>query len=88
MSMRNKNTFEWLAGAGIGYKLKNIRMFLDVRYYRGINSFTNASNRYDVPFLQSDYYYIDNSVKMNKFEIGASISYTLKNSVKKIRYKE
>lgn len=88
ISMRNRNTFEWLAGAGVGYKLKNIRMFLDIRYYRGINSFTNPAHRYDVTFLQDDYFYIDNSVKMNKFEIGASISYTLKNSVKKIRYKD
>jgi len=86
MSMRNRHTFEWLAGAGIGYKIKNIRMFLDVRYYGGLNSLTDESHRYDNQLLQEEYFYIDNSVKMNKFELGASISYTLKNSVKKIKY--
>lgn len=85
MSMRNRHTFEWIAGAGIGYKIKNIRMFLDIRYYGGITSFTNASHRFDNQHLQEEYLYIDNSAKMNKFEMGASISYTLKNKVKRIR---
>ncbi len=85
MSMRNKNNFEWLAGAGIGYKLKNLRFFGDIRYYGGLNSFTNAEHRLDNQMLTEDFLYVDNSVKMNKFEIGVSISYTFINSVKRIK---
>jgi hypothetical protein len=86
MDMRNKNTFDWLAGVGIGYKLKNLRMFLDIRYYGGLNSFTNASKRSYYPALASDWFYVDNSVKLSQFEYGASISYTIFNSVKKIKH--
>jgi hypothetical protein len=86
MEMRNKSTFEWLAGTGIGYKLKNLRLFLDVRYYGGLNSFTNAAKRLSNTTLINDYFYVDNSVKLNQFEIGASISYTLINSVKRTKH--
>jgi hypothetical protein len=84
LEMRNKNTYEWLAGAGIGYKLKNLRLFLDIRYFGGINSFTNANKRLSNSSLVNDFYYVDNSVKLNQFEIGASISYTFINSVKRV----
>lgn len=85
LGMRNKSTYEWLTGIGIGYKLKYLRFFLDARYYGGLNSITNAKNRLQNSVLISDFYYVDNSVKFNQFEIGASISYTLNNSVKRIR---
>jgi hypothetical protein len=83
LGMRNRNTFEWIAGAGIGYKIKNLRLFLDVRYYGGLNSLTNPEKGRTNDMLINDYFYIDNSVKLNQFEIGASVSYTLINSVKK-----
>lgn len=85
MPMRNRNNFEWVAGAGIGYKLKNLRFFGDIRYYGGLNSLTNSEHRLDNQTLIKDYLYVDNSIRMNKFEIGASISYTFINSVKKIK---
>ncbi len=85
LDMRNRNTFEWLVGAGIGYKLKNLRLFLDMRYYGGLNSFTNSSNRLKNQDLIDNYFYVDNSVRLNQFEIGASISYTLFNSVKRVK---
>jgi hypothetical protein len=85
LGMRNVNTFEWLAGAGIGYKIKNLRLFLDARYYGGLNSFTNPSKRSANSSLTNDFYYVDNSVKLNQFEIGASVSYTLINSVKRVK---
>jgi hypothetical protein len=83
LGMRTKSTYNWLAGAGVGYKLKNLRLFFDVRYYGGIKSLTNPSKRLDNPTLINDFFYIDNSVKLNQFEVGVSISYTLLNSVKK-----
>jgi hypothetical protein len=84
-NMRNLNLFEWIAGIGIGYKVKNLRLFIDVRYYGGLNSLTNAADRYKNSLLINTFYYIDNSVKLNQFEIGASASFTLFNSIKKTR---
>jgi hypothetical protein len=86
LGMRNRNTFEWIAGAGIGYKLKNLRLFLDVRYYGGLNSFTNPEKGLNNSMLINDFFYVDNSVKLKQFEIGASVSYTFINSVKRIRH--
>lgn len=83
LNMRNHNLFEIIEGAGIGYQYRNLRLFLDVRLYQGLTSITNASQRYDNSTLINDYHYIDNSIKLNQFEIGATITYTLINSIKK-----
>jgi len=85
LDMRNRHTFEWIAGTGIGYKLKNFRLFLDVRYYGGLKSFTNPEKGLNNDILVNDYFYIDNPVRLNQFELGASVSFTFINSVKRIR---
>ncbi len=84
-SMRSKNTYEWLAGAGIGGKFKRLGIFIDARYTGGINSLTKADKRFNNEVLTNNYYYIDNSIKLNKYEIGISLSYTLKTLIKKVR---
>jgi hypothetical protein len=83
MNMRAVNTFEWVYGLGIGYKIKNLRLYLDWRAYAAMNTLTDASKRMNNVDLYNYYSYVDNGIKLNKSEIGASISYTLKNSVKK-----
>ncbi len=83
LPMRNQNTFEWMWGAGLGYKIKNLRIFLDYHYYGGINSFTNENQRTAIPLLSRGYGYIDSKTVMGKSELGASISLTFKNSVSK-----
>ena len=80
---RNKSTFEWLIGAGYGYKYRNLRMFFDARYYSGFNSITNPEKVASDNNLVEDYLYIDNFVRLKQFELGVSISYTLFNSVRK-----
>ncbi|HLP72082.1 MAG TPA: porin family protein [Bacteroidales bacterium] len=80
---RNRLNFEWLAGAGIGYRIKNVGLYLDLRYYLGLTSLANPGNGRQKEFLLNDYYYQDNELKMNKFEMGASISYTFINSIKR-----
>jgi hypothetical protein len=85
LGMRNKFTGQWNAGVGIGYKLKNLRMFLDARYLGGVGSITAPEKAYLIPTLTDDYFYIDNKMKINQFEVGATISYTLFNSVNRIR---
>jgi len=83
LSMRKQNSFSLLLGAGIGFRFKNFGIYLDARYYRGINNLTKTSNRFSNSSLINDYFYIDNSILLNKFEGGISILYTLKNLVKK-----
>jgi hypothetical protein len=79
----NQNTYEWLVGAGIGYKIKNLRIFLDWRYYGGINSFTNDSQRNTNGLLYNGYGYAENKIILGKSEVGASISLTFKNTIVK-----
>jgi hypothetical protein len=85
LSAKNRLVGQWNTGIGIGYTLKNLRLFLDARYLGGMGSF-NAPEKSDLfPELKNDYFYIDNEMKMTQFEVGATISYTLFNSVKRIR---
>jgi hypothetical protein len=85
IGLRNRHTFEWIAGAGLGYKIKNLRIFLDARYYGGINSFTNPEKGLLNTQLTDEFFYVDNSVHLTQFEVGLSIGYTLFNSVKRRR---
>lgn len=87
-SLRKKNNFEWLAGGSIGYKIRNIRIYLDVRYFGGFANAVNPSQRNSNTELINEYSYVDNDFKYNKaLEIGASISYIFKHSVKKVPLK-
>jgi hypothetical protein len=86
LDMRNISTFEWIAGAGVGYKMKNLRLFVDIRYYGGLNSITNPEKSLINNSVVSEYLYVDNYVRFNQFELGASFSYTLFNSVKRTRH--
>jgi hypothetical protein len=83
IASKNRNIYEWVAGAGVGYKIKNLRLFIDFRYYGGLNSVNDPSKRLSNTTLVNDYFYVDNKVKMSQFEMGATISYTIINSVKK-----
>ncbi len=87
LSMKNRLNGQWNAGIGIGYKLKNLRMFLDARYLGCTGSFTAPEKSDLFPELKNDFFYIDNEMKINQFELGATISYTLFNSVKRIHKK-
>lgn len=85
LDMKNRATGQWNAGIGVGYKVKNLRLFLDARYLGGIGSFTAPEKSDMFPELKNDFFYIDQKMKVNQFEMGATISYTLFNSVKRIR---
>ena len=85
LPMRNKNTVSALAGLGIGFKFKNFGIYLDGRYYRGLNNLTKTQKRFYNESLINNYFYIDNAVLLTKFEAGITIAYTLKNSIKKNR---
>lgn len=82
LNSRNPFLVETMLAAGIGYNLKSISFYLDIRYYYGLTSFTNASARLDNPLLLNDYSYVDDLVRINQFEFGASISYHFSYHVK------
>ena len=86
LEARNRQTFEWIAGVGLGYKIKNLRLFIDARYYGGLSSITNPENGLNNSILTYDYFYFDNEVRFKQFELGASVSYTFINSVKRIKH--
>ena len=83
LNMRNKNTLEALGEIGFGYRFRNFEVCLFVRDFRGLTSLTNSAHRFDNPLLIDYFYYIDDKVVLNKYELGATISFTLKNTVKK-----
>lgn len=87
LSMKNRLTGQWNAGVGFGYKLKNLRLFLDARYLGGMSSITAPEKSDLFPELKNDYFYIDQEMKINQFELGATISYTFINSVKRKKIK-
>lgn len=82
LEMRNTNTIELIGGIGLGYKLKNLRIFVDARWYRGLKSIT-IPEKVSASYLFNDYAYLDNPMRLNQFELGASLSYTFINSVKR-----
>jgi hypothetical protein len=85
LPLHNKLTGQWNVGAGIGYSLKNLRFFVDVRYLGGVGSITAPEKSDLFPELKNDYFYIDQEMKINQFEVGLTISYTIHNSVKRMR---
>lgn len=84
LAMRKRISYEWIAGTGIGYRFRNFSMSADFRYYGGFGSFTKPADRFNsaTPLIDT-YYYIDSAVKLNKYEIGISLSYTLKSAITK-----
>jgi hypothetical protein len=84
-SLRTTISYEWLIGAGISYKVNNFRFSLDGRYTGGLNNMMNATNRFGNAELIFLYNYIDNSVLLNKLQLGVSVSYILKYTVKKVK---
>src|SRR6185312_7017361 len=36
-NIKNQYSFQWLATGGVGYTIKRIRLFVDLRYYGGIS---------------------------------------------------
>lgn len=81
--IKNKLTWQWNAGAGIGYSIKNLRFFMDARYLGGVGSLSAPEKSDLLPVLKEEFFYIDQEMKIDQFEVGITISYTLFNSVKK-----
>jgi hypothetical protein len=84
LPVKNQLTGQWNVGAGIGYSLKNLRFFIDIRYLGVVGSITAPEKIDLLPELKNDFFYVDQDMKINQFEVGLTISYTLFNSVKRI----
>lgn len=83
--LNKKYTGQWNAGAGFGYSYRNLRFYADVRYLGEVGSYKEPENSYLIPELKEVFFYVDQKLKINQFEVGFTISYTLLNSVKRIR---
>ena len=85
LPLKKQLTWQWNAGGGIGYSYKNLRVFVDARYLGGVGSITDPEKSDLLPELKNFWFYIDQEMKINQFEVGLTISYTLVNSVKRMR---
>jgi hypothetical protein len=85
LPIKNQVTGQWNAGAGIGYSFKNLRFFIDARYLGGVGSLSAPEKSDNLPFLKNEFFYIDQEMKINQYEVGLTISYTLFNSVKRMK---
>ena len=83
--LSNKYTGQWNAGAGFGYSYRNLRFYADVRYLGEVGSYKAPEKSYLIPELRETFFYVDQKLKINQFEAGVTISYTILNSVKRIR---
>ncbi len=83
IKMRNISTWEWEAGGGAGIRFKRFALSVDMRYTGGIGSFNNSKTRFNNSSLINDYKYIDNAVRLSKFEFGGVISYTFNTKIRK-----
>jgi hypothetical protein len=81
--LKNQNNCEWLVAGGLGYTIKRLRLYLDLRYYGGITSLTNPAVGLNNSTLVNQYYYVDSRVLLNQFEFGATAAFTLSYKVKK-----
>jgi hypothetical protein len=77
MNMRNLNNYEWVCILGVGYRIKEWKMNLGVRYCVGLTSFTSGTDHFKNEILNNKYYYFDNPVKINMLEIGISVAYSI-----------
>ena len=68
--------FEWNAfvGAGLGIKTGFDRVFVEVRYRRGLYNMVRTGSRFDIPELQHNLYQIDDDFMLHGMEV--SIGYT------------
>lgn len=81
-ALRNKAFWGLTGGAGFSYKIKNLVFHVDARYTLGLDYFTNSNNRLNNEDLIFKYYYVDNAVRLNRFELLASVSYIFLYDVK------
>jgi hypothetical protein len=83
LPLNNRLTGQWNVGAGLGYSYRNLRFYADIRYLGGVGSYKAPEKSYLIPELKEVFFYVDQELKINQFEVGVTISYTLFNSVKR-----
>jgi hypothetical protein len=81
---RHTDFTEWINGFGLGYRVSNFRIYLDFRWYKGLNTINDGKFRFSNPGdLQKTYYYVDNDFYLDGHEVGASFTYTFRYKVRK-----
>ncbi len=81
--LRNRVNFAVHAGVGVKVKFPMSYLFFDVRYYKGFFNQVNRKNRYSIPELIYNYYYIDNDFKLNNFSFRLGYRYLIYRPKKK-----
>ncbi|MFY0672882.1 MAG: outer membrane beta-barrel protein [Bacteroidia bacterium] len=77
MPERNKHQFAPIFKAGFSYRKKAVKMQVYASYMVLPQLINIPENRYNNLTAVFRYYYLDNDVKLDNFQIGAAISYSL-----------
>jgi tetratricopeptide (TPR) repeat protein len=72
-------------GAGASYKIKNVHLVLDLRYYLSYANITNEDNRYADERLFYSYYFFDDNLRLNNLAISLSLIYNVNYKVIKAK---
>lgn len=85
MDRRNNWEYGFLMGGGALYKIGQVNLSLDVRYFLSAysNSITNTDNRYKNDNLFYNYYYIDDDLRLNTLAVSLSLIYNVNYKVVK-----
>lgn len=85
MDRRNKWEYGFLMGGGALYKIGQVNVTLDIRYFLSAysNNITNTDNRYKNDNLFYNYYYIDDDLRLNTLAVSLSLIYNVNYKVVK-----
>jgi hypothetical protein len=83
MSRRNKNEYGLIYGGGVMYKIKQVDIAIDVKYYKSYANITNEDARYNNQSLLYNYYFIDDDIQLSNLTISLSLFYNLNYQVLK-----
>jgi hypothetical protein len=82
IKLRNKNRVGLNFNVGLTLKQKNIIIGLESRYILEFQNFNNQSNNQYNGVLANQYYYIDNDIKLRRFDFGISMAFILNYKIK------
>lgn len=78
------NNSGWLWGAGFNFRKNHLLFSVNFADYNDFGFYIDKNNRFDIGEYYSDYYYVDDDLKLNYFKISIGVAYTLRH---KIAYK-
>jgi len=80
---RNLSNFGYYGGLGLNYSMNKLTFSIQSLLISDIRNFTNNSNSAEINQFLVDYYYIDDVVRFQSWQIGFGVAYTFSYQIKK-----